>query len=213
MKTMFKSLAVIILTLALLVPQNAVLAGGGAGGGGTYQIRERGVSVVFVKLDGCIQTVLQVFAAEQAFKSPSTPRDAGSFAFVSILQFDNCTGEFLMDAFGSNSISASELQISKKLDLATLNTTVTVVDQLTNTAFDVYVDVTWTGDGPLLKDMVRQHSNDPGCMINYHTKGTFRPADVSASVSDGTTDFAAGAEAGGEIFSVKVGSVTVGCNP
>jgi hypothetical protein len=211
MKSMIKVLAIAALLLAVFSPQMSARAGGGAGGGGTFQIREKGASVVYFSSEGCLETVMQVFTAENVSKGPSTPKTAATTAFVSIFQFDACTGDVLLDAFGFNTISASELQISKKIESATLNTTVTVTDQVTNNTFDVFVDLTWTGSGPLRKDSTHQHSNTPGCKINFRVKGSFRSAEVSGSVSDGTTDFTQGASLTAEIFSVKVGSLTIGC--
>ena len=210
MKTTIKLLVVTVLVLATFSQGITARAGGG---GGTFRFKGQSANAHFSSVDpsGCIYTDVFVYASEQIIATQPGPGTPSSGASLSILQFDACTGTQLIGADGFASLTGPDFQVSKKLNSATLNTTVNVFDYLTGTSYDVSIALTWTGISPLGRQTSEFHYQFAGCHQNYHNNGTFRFAQASGSVSDGVTDFAASPSADASISSAKSGSVSTGC--
>ena len=211
MKTTIKLLATLAFVLAIFSPQTAANAGGGPG---FYNFKARGGHAHFSNTDpsGCIVTDVFVFAAEEVLKTPHGPADASPRSTLQISQYDTCTDTLLLAADGSTALAGSDLQVANKLKSATLDTTINVFDQVSNTSFDVTVNLNWAGTGDLIRDNQNFQIRSPGCIVNLRMHGTFRSAEASGSISDGTTEFAPGSSVEAGMFSVKNGSVTVGCD-
>jgi hypothetical protein len=173
-----------------------------------------GAEAYFTSVDpsGCIVTDVGVFVRDENFQNPPGSGSPSSWVFLSISQYDYCRNTQLLYADGFTSLAEADFQTTRRLDWATLNTTVTVYNYTSDEFFDVYVDLTWTGSGPLSRQNSHFHSHSPGCNINSHFSGTFRFAEASGTVSDGTTNFAAEGSDFAQIFSAKSGDVYVGCN-
>ena len=211
MKTTIKILGVLILLLATF--GNGITVSAGGGGGGTFKLKGQSANAHFSNVDqsGCIYTDVYVYASEEIVSTQPGPGTPSSGASVSIYQFDACTGTQLLGADGFVPLAGPDFQVSKKLDSAALNTTITVFDYLTGSSYDVSIALTWTATSPLGRQTSQSHYQFAGCHQTYHNNGTFRFAQVSGSVSDGVTDFAASPFSDASISSVKTGSVSTGC--
>ena len=171
------------------------------------------VNAEFVSTDptGCVETDVFVSA------NSGTEQDhAGTLhygvASVSLFEYDVCTDTVVRQAVGlDDALAAGQLQVSKQLDLATLDATIEVIDIDTGTAFPVTVDVTWTGTS----DVSRSHSNTndlyPGCHVINRWKGSGRSASAAGTVSDGVTNLTPDVSQGAEIGYVVDGFEIVGC--
>jgi hypothetical protein len=211
MKTTIKIIGVLILLLATFGKGINVSAGGG--GGGTFKLKGQTASAHFSNVDqsGCIYTDIYIYASEEIVSTQPGPGTPSSGASVSIYKFDACTGTQLLGADGFIPLAESDFQVSKKLESAGLNTTVTVFDYLSGASYDVSIALTWTATSPLGHQTSQSHYQFAGCHQKFHNNGTFRFAQASGSVSDGVTDFAASPFADASISSVKTGSVSTGC--
>jgi len=206
MKTIIKLLAVLALALATFSQHTTASAGS------IFHFKGKSADAFFSSSDGCVFTDVFVFASEEIFQNPPGPSSASSGANLFISQFDACTGEQLLAADGFASLADPDFQVARKLTSATLNATVNVFDFVSGTSFDVFVDVTWTGTGPLGRQNGNFHFHSPGCNFNSHFNSTFRSAEASGSVSDGATNFTPDPSLGASIFSARSGDVVVGCN-
>jgi hypothetical protein len=133
-------------------------------------------------------------------------------ASVSIYRYDACTDATLVQAVGLNdALQSDEFQVSKQLDWASLDTTISVTDIDTGNAFDVDVKIDWTGTS----DISRDHSNSnelyPGCHIINRWKGSGREAVAAGAVTDGAMDFTPNRSQWGEIGLVIDGFEVIGC--
>jgi len=211
MKTTIKIVGVLILLLATFGNGMTVSAGGG--GGGTFKLKGQSANAHFSNVDqsGCIYTDVYLYASEEIVSTQPGPGTPSSGASVSIYQFDACTGTQLLGADGFVPLAGPDFQVSKKLDSAALNTTITVFDYLTGSSYDVSIALAWTATSPLGRQTSQSHYQFAGCHQTYHNNGTFRFAQTSGSVSDGVTDFAASPFSDASISSVKTGSVSTGC--
>jgi hypothetical protein len=163
----------------------------------------------FTSSDGCIQTNVEVFIIDNTFPKP--PADSGWEAAVAIRQSDFCTGTQLMDAFGT--LAEQDFLVKGNLEYATLNTAINVSDSVSGFSFEVIVDLTWTGTGDLSSSNEHFHMVFPDFIVNGHFKGTGRPAEVSGSVSDGTTNFTPAPSLFAEFGSFKSGTVQIAKKP
>ena len=208
MKTMIKLLAVLAIAMATFSQHTTASAGS------VFHFKGKGADAFFSTIDssGCIFTDVFVFASEEIFQNPPGPRSASSGTFLFISQYDTCTNTLLLSADGFTSLGDPDFQATRKLNSATLIATVNVHDGVSDSFFDVFVDLAWTGTGPLNRQNGRFHFHSPGCTQNSHFNSTFRPAEASGSVSDGATNFTPDTSLGAGIFSAKNGDVVVGCN-
>ena len=123
----------------------------------------------------CIQTAVILELGEETLIS------------LALLRYDVCQNQPLMEAYGRKQLTKSELKYSGNLDSAVLRTTVQVTDYITNSTFDVWVDLTWTGTGEIHTSQEHYtYSPSPGCHINFLLQESYRSASASGTVSDGT---------------------------
>ncbi len=173
-----------------------------AGSGSTTVFRFHGISAFAffdnVSSDGCIDTSVDV---------DGTQNGTSSEADVFIGKFDFCTQTDLLEASGST--FNPDFQVSKKLDSASLNATISVFDFLSGNTFNVSVSTTWTATGPLSHEIQSFHFQTKGFIDNFHLNAAFRDAGASRTVSDGTTNFTPSPSLFAQIASVKSGEVTI----
>ncbi|HSF82817.1 MAG TPA: hypothetical protein VLA49_16400 [Anaerolineales bacterium] len=205
MKATIKLLLVFALVLASFSQHSSALAGS------NYKFSGDTAEAWFSSLDGCVYTDVFVWTSDGFNQSPPGPGSASSWADLWISQWDWCTETQLLAAGGGTSLAGPDFQVSGKLDSATLNATVNVYDWVSDSVFDVSVNLTWTGVGGLSSGSSNSHYNSPGCKIHSRSRGTWRSAEVSGSVWDGATNFTPD-PFGGNIYSVKEGGLSIGCN-
>ncbi|HSJ89688.1 MAG TPA: hypothetical protein VK909_20920 [Anaerolineales bacterium] len=110
---------------------------------------------------GCVETFVYVAGQEGKVKQDGKPA-ADSTVVVNILQFNHCTGEYLLDAFGFDTLAPDDFVIDKKINQATLATTVLVGDFVSGASFPVDIHVSWTGVGETSTVKDREKVNEPG---------------------------------------------------
>ena len=161
---------------------------------------------------GCINSAVFVAAADRQIKQLSGSIVSDSWASVTILQYNYCEYELLYYASGYTlPLSEEEFQISPQLDLARLNTTVHLFEQVSGTSFDVDVDITWAGVGPITHVHDNYHIRDVGCIINTRLEGKSRTAEASGTVSDGTTNFTPDPDGSARLSLLNSGRVAIHC--
>ena len=165
--------------------------------------------------DGCIDRSVSVWVAEEMEHSPPGPPEKGTRVQVYIFTADWCEGKQTY-AFGEQLLEGGEFQVDKKLDSASLNTTVAVTEEDWSSGaqrtFDVSIQLGWTGLGEVYNGHSMYRDKVGKCMYRYRYTGSNREAEPSGSISDGVIDYAADASFSyGYLSSVKQGSVVVNC--
>ena len=180
-----------------------------------FKFRGDSVSALFTNTDGCIETSVFAAATQGISQSPPGPGSPVTQVALFILQYDFCTDTRLVSAEAVMDVPEADFQVSKKLEQATLNTTVTVTDFAADppASFDVFIDLTWTATGPLSRQSNNSNFNDHGCNIHNRFHGTSRTAEASGSVSDGTINYTPQPSVEAFIMSANRGTVIVGCTP
>jgi hypothetical protein len=182
----------------------------------SFRVKGKEANAFFFSTDPseCIFTEVFVFTGEDAEVSndPPGPPNSSSLSLASIFlsQFDSCNGIQLVFADClRDALPDSDFHIGKKLDLATLNTTLDCSDLLGGPSFDVSVALTWTAVGDLVRERNSVHLRTPGFIVNERFRGTFRSAEASGSVSDATTNFTPNPSEAATIGNVTIGNVTI----
>jgi len=212
MRTVFKLLAIVALTLAAL-GQSSTAQADGRRSVNMFKFKGLSANTSFESVDasGCILSRLDVFTAEAMVQNPPGRRAPFSGTSIFLSQYDQCTDTLLLAAEGITDLAEPDLQISPRLDSATLNTTVTMFDTLTGNTFDLSVDLSWVGVGP----SSRQHSSfrfgDKDCRVISRFKGTILVAEVSGTVTDGVTNFTPQSSFYGELISSQNRDMIFGC--
>ena len=180
-----------------------------------FNFRGESVSALFTSTDGCIETTVFVAATEGVSQTAPAPGSPVTEVALFILQYDLCTDTRLVSAEALTSVPEADFQVSKKLEQATLDTTVTVTDFAADppASFDVFIDLTWTATGPLSRQGDNVNFNDHGCNIHNRFHGTSRTAEASGSVSNGTINYTPQPSAQAFIVSANSGTMIIGCTP
>ena len=210
MKTTIKLLTVVALALAIFGQHTTA----SAGGGGAFNFRGPSILASFSNNDpsGCIVTDVTVIASDAMVQDAPGSGSALSFASVTISQYDNCADLQLLLAYGSAPLTEGDISIAGNLNSATLNATVNVFDEPSETTFDVDISLAWIGTSALTHQHSNSHFRSPGCIMNSRSNDASRTAEVSGSISDGITNFTPAPSVEASIVSVKNGTVVVGCS-
>ena len=177
-----------------------------------FKFRGLGANTAFSTIDGCIQTTVDVFTAEARIQVFPGNVDPFSSVNIFISQYDVCDDMPLLAAEGVADLAAPDLAISKKLDRATLNTTVNVLDSLTGNTFDVSINLAWTGIEPVTHERLNFHFRDRPCLTHTRSKASFRDAEVTGSVSDGITNFTPERSLGANLISSNGSEMVIHCD-
>jgi hypothetical protein len=154
-----------------------------------FQIKDRAANASFSRVDpsGCVETFVFVFGSNETVKDGPGKPSTGPLAVVQLSQFDFCNntlGEFFGIA------EDASFEVSRKLDQAHLKATVPGFVDETGIEAPAVVDLTWTGAGELFSETDRSRLKFPGSMLTQWFKGTFRPAQVSGTVTVGKQNLA-----------------------
>lgn len=110
--------------------------------------------------------------------------------FLLIWQFDLCTFDDQLFVETRVPISTSEFEICPNLRYATLNTSVPVCDFVSGNCFDVFFNLTWTADVPLLPDPFHTSFVLPGQIVSgLLWNSLMSVGEVSGSITDGSADY------------------------
>jgi hypothetical protein len=159
---------------------------------------------------GCVETAVW-FSTENASKtqSPPGPGDVWKGAIISISKFDYCSNTQLMNASGGVSSPDLDIQVESTLRSATVQLVIPVDDSISQTSFNVAVNLSFTATAATehLNDIT--HTSTPGFNVSERLGGTYRPAVAVGVISDGITNFAPTASTWGRLFRVRIGSVYI----
>ncbi|MDP9270397.1 MAG: hypothetical protein M3P14_05400 [Chloroflexota bacterium] len=207
--------ALTILSLGLLVLSPLSVATAANSKVTVENLRGPLINASFSAMDpsGCVETDTFVTAnrpTDQLLPGRGTTTGIGA---VSIFEYDSCTDTSLLQAVGqTDTLSATDFQVSNQLDWASLRKTITVTNIDTGAAFDVNVNVALVGTSVIARD--HSNTNDfygGGCHVLNRWKGSGRTADASGVVSDGVTNFTPTATQSGEIGVVIDGFEVINC--
>lgn len=192
--------------LALVLPTSAWAAD-------VFKFKGATGDAFFSSVDGsgCVTTDVFLFANDEAIHNPPGSGSSSSVTSLFISQYNFCTGTQLLGASGFATLAGGDFQVQNKLDAATLNATVNVVDFMTGNSFNVAINLAWSATGPASRQNSHFHLQSPGCKTSGHSNSTFRSASVTGSISDGTTNFTPAPSNGAGLSQVKNGNVTIGC--
>jgi len=160
---------------------------------GKYFVKGDSASAFFFEESGCLSTYVSVGGYDLMEKSHWTPgpsdRFSGAGGMVFIGQFDACSNVSLVEATCSNAtpLADGELNVMRRLEAATLRTTLECFDWLGGPAFSVYADITWVAVGDPEPQTSNMHSRSPGLITHSRVKGTFREAEAYGTITFGTT--------------------------
>ena len=207
MKITMKVVAVFALVVAMFSPSGNVAAAD------VYKFKGNSASAYFSSTDpsGCIVTGGTVFVFETISHSPHGPGSSETDVLIDFFKYDQCTDTSLMSASNSAPAEIIEFDVAGNLDSVSLLATVPMFDNVTNTAFNLMVDLTWTGTSSIGHQNSQYKVKFQGCHYNLKNNSAFRYAEASGTVSDGTTNFTPSPSEQATIFLAKGGEISHGC--
>jgi hypothetical protein len=179
-----------------------------------YKFKGYSASSYFYSIDdsGCIATGGTVFVFENISHSPPGPGGYETDVLIDFFQQDICTGTLLMSASNRAPAEIIEFDVAGNLDSVTLQAIVPMFDYGNNIAFDLTVDLTWTGTSSIGHQNSQYKETFEGCHYSLKNNSAFRYAEASGTVSDGTMNFTPQPSIQGTIFLAKGGEFSHGCN-
>lgn len=200
MKTTIRLLAIFVLVLVTLGQQITASAGN------VDKVLYVTSSFITVDPTGCIVTHIIVDLTQ-------TYEPLGAV----IIYGDNiCTGVRLIDAYGYKYLERSDFQVAGNLDSAAIYTTLTVYDRVSQSSFDVDVDVTWTATTPMIRYVSNSLQRSPTYytgMCHWIEKQDYhkRDAQASGTVFNGKINLTPQPAVQAEIFLGKY--IWISCRP
>jgi hypothetical protein len=177
-----------------------------------FAFKGRTAGAFFTSVDptGCVETQVGVTARDGEVKAGKGGFEQERSATIFIDKFDTClAGSPLLTGFGEPTPTADQLRIDG-LDSASLNAEIELFDFVSSTSFRVIVGLTWTGVGDaIVADKFHDHFMSHNFSYNAHASGTFRPAGVTGSVVDGTTNLTPSPPESPQLSSVKSSTVFI----
>ncbi len=174
--------------------------GSGSGGGGCYStsgpvctFKGNQVYADFgsVSADGCVFTDAYV----QAFDNLTSPgRVASQSVYMSVSQWNNCTGQLVWGADDMNPNTymptfTGTVQFGSQLSSATINGTAPMYDFFTGAqVFTSTINVTLQGYGSTSRYMDSSQYRSPGFVMINHFTGSSRSAEASGVYTDQSGD-------------------------
>lgn len=200
MKATLKILVILILVLATFSQSTNAAATN------VYKYKGEGVFAYFSSDDpsGCVTTGIDLFASKQVYQ-------AGPQMFLVIYTNDYCKGVELLNASGTAPLSKGEFDIAGNLEWAALHTTASLFDQVSQSSFDVQIDLTWTAVTPRLHQVGHWTMTNGRCHTVSHFNEDYRYGPAVGSVSNGTVNFAPLPSIEGTISTSKSGDISRGC--
>jgi hypothetical protein len=178
-----------------------------AASGNTFVVKFHGLSA-FANFDSlvspgsCVHNEVHVDAFQNTVQKQTT-----SGANVFIGQMNWCTNAQIL--FASGSIYNPDFLIDKELLSASLNTTIYVFDNVSGNTFPVSVNLAWTSNSAIGHENQTFYYHTRGFTENSHVNADFRDANVSGTVTDGTTNFTPSPPFLAQIMSAKNFDVTI----
>lgn len=184
MKRSTCALRLLAAVLAVLVLPSMALAATDV-----YHFRGKTAVMEFFETDptGCIYTSVTVFATESRYHSAPGSPTSSAWADVSIYQWNSCTYEDLICAYGSSALPSGAFTMANNLSSATVNATVETYDYCSGISQPASFAVTWTGDGQIVRGKSNSSYHYPGYHTSYRSNGSSSDATGSGSMTVGGT--------------------------
>ena len=117
----------------------------------------------FEAVDGCFSSFVSIFANSQISREPPEAPLSEGFINASIIKTETCNNYTrLLEAGGYGTLANSDFEVGKNLGSARLNTTINIYDFVSDSYFDVFVDLTWTATGKPGRFTYISHDKLPG---------------------------------------------------
>ena len=120
---------------------------------------------------GCIFTSIELSATESRARD-SSGRTESTSVLASVTQFDVCTSQGLLNAFGNVEIPQGDLSVPVNLNRADLSTTVVLTDH-NNNPYPIALDLTWKRSGDQQVTQSTQKSSSPGTLTILRSRQEF----------------------------------------
>lgn len=167
-----------------------------------YQSRGAGASAGWYSSDGCIDTGTSVSVADMTSKADGPPTENTNLS-INISEWDSCNFLPLRNIFATVSLGPNEFVGSKKLDGATLATSVSAYDYVTSSNVTLTLNLDWVGDGDISRGMFQNNNWFGGIFFRQRGNGSYRQATLSGTISDGVTNYAVDSQWGNLWYSTN----------
>src|SRR5437867_119789 len=177
-----KRARVVIAVLALTLLVLALPLTSQAAESARYRFRGAFASASFFADDGCVATYVDVSATDGRVAAAPGQPELQSGATLSLYQYDYCAGTMLLAGYGFAALDADAFQINR-LTSATLHTTISIYDEVSDATIPVDVNLGWTGTGATTRESSSYRSRSPDFTYNVRYAATSRTATASGAVA------------------------------
>jgi hypothetical protein len=186
----------ISLSIVLVLVLSSFIAPLSTGAASKYreQLRDSYVHASAFEFDECRESGIWVGAFHTEGKQHSPPGRPQTIQYssvwVSIVDYNWCTGEYHQDIFGYAELPASSLVVDGQLGWATLNAAVLAYDYTADEEVTLDIAMQWEAVGPLMTGRWTSHFRGPDFSYHARWQGSSRDAIASGRISDNGVNYA-----------------------
>lgn len=162
----------------------------------------------FYDFSDCAESGVWLFVSEVKDQGPPGKGELSPWLYLSVWQENYCEGDYSSSYF-DGPLDSAAFEMDKNLSVATLNTTVELYDWQTDTTEAVTVDLTWHGEGDLVKESVHWRYKVGDLIVRERMNGTNREASAFGTVMLESTNLISRPSDYALLQQVKSGVVTV----
>lgn len=172
--------AAVVLAVGLLLPAAARAK--------AFQLHSNGPTAVaaFYSFSECLLSEVWFSVSEVRVREVPTHSELGVYLILFIFEYDTCTSEedpvLISENYYFGPIPADAFSTQGNLRSASLQVTVDAYNGFAGELEPVTLDMTWTGEGKVIRRHSHGHQKYPGFQQIFHTYGTERSAIAAGSV-------------------------------
>ncbi len=197
------SLLIVVLALSALAHSQPVQAQTQV-----VHFKSQSAYAIFSTTDGCVATDVIISASQGYNHAPPGPKPALSSAFLTVFQSNVCTGETLIDIAGDAPLAVNAFTANQHS--AHLRAPIDVYERVSDSFFDVFVDLAWTSTGPLIRHRERTHDL-ANCVVNSYIVGSASLAQATGSILVQGTNITPTPSIDAMVFMAHEGMVGIDC--
>jgi hypothetical protein len=175
-----------------------------------FRLGRAGADASFMSADafGCIQTTVNLFAAEQSAKEGPAKPEPVPIATVFVSRLDLCSGEVIRSLEGSTDQRGFHVDATH-LDEARLQAAIPTTDLMSGAEVPVELTIDWRGNGSLETSSQRSAVSGPGFLSHSWIKGAHRDAAATGTVVVQGEDFTPEPAVFADIFRAREGGLEI----
>jgi hypothetical protein len=127
----------------------------------------------------------------QRVLGPDGTTSPSGYLYLSTSTYDTCNFTLLFAAFGEAALEPGELEVQPAVQWASLQKELIAYEYASNTSIPLTLDLSWSATGEASRSNTQHATRTPYGRFSAHYSSVSRDAQVTGSISTGTTNLIA----------------------